>query len=161
MATSTTTLGAIRRQQASTIEGLTPTSMQRDKFELHRGETGFGEWVEENATRCLRVFSIIYAGMVEPPAVHDEQVRQEHVAQSLEIAYPRQWGRYGQENIRDAEDLIMEDKRQIEDAIGIAGASNYASGQLITEVVGHDIADGDAVLVSVFDLETRFSRSVS
>ena len=161
MATATTTLEAIRNQQVSTLEGLTPTSDTSVKYEAHREETAFGDFIEDRPDASLRRFSIIYAGTIEPAEVHDEQVRREHVAQSLEIAYPKQWGRYGSENIRDAEDLIMEDKRQIEDAIGIAGSSNYVSGQYLTEVVGHEIADGDAVLVSTFDLETRFYRSVS
>jgi len=129
-----TTFALIRDQQLSVIEALTPAVQSGTRFKRHRGDVEFLAWVEANPSACWRRFELLNAfdyghdGLTNAGS-GGALWQLAHSAQ-LVMAYPRQMGKYGQQNERDLDDMIDSDLAQIDEAIGPDGSAlaNWVSG---------------------------------
>lgn len=162
MTTATTTLELIRDNMIAKLEALTPTLLSGIKFERHRAEEPFMPWTEMNAAAAFRRYSLLQDGATEPPVVSDMDVEQRRSGFNLLIAYPKQWGRYGKEAERDADDFIEADLRLIEGRSGIGhnAYAGYVSGQMSALIVS-SIERGERVLFSRLAVTVDYYRSVS
>lgn len=124
----TATIETIRDRIIVLIEALTPTSLVGDRFRVSRDENmaDFAEWVRSSPAASLRRFQVRSTGdAVDPEATNVTEARQETEIVVL-VAYP-QTNRYGGNAGRDRDDVIDEDWRKINYAIGIYGRANFSS----------------------------------
>lgn len=122
----TTTAAAIRDACLDTIEALAPRSLAGDRFERHTEERAGGQTFEawlEAKTGQMRRCSMRDTGVRTPPRVSNTDVIRERVTFALAVAYPLT-NRCGSDAGRDLEDVIDEDQRQIDHAIGLHGSAN-------------------------------------
>lgn len=162
MSTPTTTLKKIRDNIESIVESLTPSSLSGVPFRVDRGEEDFAEWAASKPTTAFRRFSLELTDTGELPPVTDNQIEQRDATLTLSIAYPKLWGRYGEENIRDAQDIIEEDYALLigQSGIGSNNPSACVSGQHLSEVA-HDLVDLPGTILSVFEIRVIYNRSVT
>jgi hypothetical protein len=122
----TTTAGAIRAACCAAIEALTPRSLAGDRFELHRDDQASGQtfeaWLGTTQSQVRR-FVMRDVGLRSPPTVSNADVVRERVTFEVVVAYPLS-NRYGTDGGRSLEDLVDEDQRQIDHAIGLHGSAN-------------------------------------
>lgn len=122
-----TTAESIRDRIIAVIESLEPTSLSSDKFRSYRNETaGFIEWCESSTTGAFRRFQVTETGADEPPETSSVADEQRRATFQVIVAYP-QTGRYGEDQALDRHDIMREDQRLIERAIGMTGAANFTS----------------------------------
>jgi hypothetical protein len=117
---------SIRDRIKALLEALTPASLTADKFRAYRNEDGadFEEWAEKHIAGAFRRFQVREVGEDELPhtsSVLEERVR---ILIRIVIAYP-QTHRYGPANGIDRDDVMNEDWRAINAAVGIYGAANF------------------------------------
>lgn len=163
MATKTTTLAAIRKRMQENVLALNPRKRTGQRFELDRAEEPFRDWCERNAGRCFRHFAVSLEDPTgTPPAVVDQVIEERTATFELVVAYPMQWGKYGPENARSAEEVLEDDAQLIDgrNGIGINAAAGYVDGQSRAEVTW-TIEPGDGVIFSVFTVEVTYRRSVA
>lgn len=122
----TTTAAAIRDACLDAIEALTPRSLAGDRFERHTEDRSSGmtfeAWLEAK-TGQMRRCSMRDTGVRAPPSVSNTDVIRERVTFALAVSYPLT-NRYGSDAGRDLEDVMDEDQRQIDHAIGLHGSAN-------------------------------------
>lgn len=156
-----TTVGGIRDAQATLIEALTPTTAADVKFRREEGRIDFKEWCKKNPSACLRRFSIMGSFELEGPLVSNTDYEAYRTSVILTVAYPKQFARYGGDNIRDLSDLVHEDTFLIDDTIGHRGQSNFLPGQNFClrrpEV---QIDDGGSVWFATTTYDLEFQRGV-
>jgi hypothetical protein len=160
----TTTAAAIRSACLSTIEGLTPRSLSSDRFERHRedrsGGATFEEWLVTSHNQ-MRRFSLFDTGVRMPPAVSNADIIRDQVIFTLYVAYPVT-NRYGIDGGRSLEDVIDEDQRQIDHAIGLHGSGNIPADAVYLTRGGRwdriGSAEGDFILL-VGTLPYEFVRA--
>lgn len=156
-----TTTAEIRDEQARLIEAITPTTAAQVKFRREEGRIDFRQWVAANPNACFRRFSIQGSLELEGPEVSNINFETYRTAIILTVAYPKQFGAYGGDNIRDLADLVHGDVFQIDDVIGHRGQNNFLAGQNYCtrrpEVPTEDV--GAAWLVTM-TFDTEFQREV-
>lgn len=123
-----TTAEDIRARIATVITALTPTSLTGDKFRESRYESGdeFVSDCEANPAGAVRRFHVIETGEDEPPetsSVTEEERRSTFV---VTVAYPKT-ARYGADQSVDRYEVMRQDQRIIERAIGMHGKANFTS----------------------------------
>ncbi len=122
------TAAAIRDRIRSLIEALTPTSDAGVKFRSYRneGSADFVDWAEKNPAAALRRFQARDNGSEDPPEVSNADTDMRHVTYAILIAYPHT-ARHGADQALDRDDVMHEDFKKIEQAIGIYGRANFSS----------------------------------
>ncbi len=121
------TAAAIRDQLHTLLEALTPTT---DAVEFRRyrneGDGDFRAWVERNPAAAFRRFQVREVSADEE--VFSSSTTQEHVRIRYEIlvAYP-QSHRYGAANAMDRDDVMNQDWKLINKAIGLYGRANLTT----------------------------------
>ena len=100
------------------LESLTPTTLPRDTFRRFRNEEGadFQEAMEKNP--ALRRFQVREVGDDELPETSSGIEERVRVRYMLVVAYP-QTHRYGPANAMDRDDVINQDWKKINGAIGM------------------------------------------
>lgn len=146
----TTTAAAIRTACLDTVEALIPRSLSGDRFERHpedrSGAATFEEWLEAK-TGQMRRFTMRDTGVRQPPTVSNADVIRERVTFALAVAYPLT-NRYGVDGGRSLEDVIDEDRRQIDHAIGLHGSANVPSAAMfVVDQSRWDLIEIDAYIV--------------
>lgn len=123
----TTTPAAIRDRFITVIEALTPTSLSADKFRGYRneGNAEFMEWAEAKPASAFRRVQVIETGDDGPPETSSGIEEERTVTFTVTVAYPHTH-RYGDDAGLDRHDVMREDQRKIERAVGMHGASNFA-----------------------------------
>lgn len=157
---ATTTMAAITAHQRELIAALVPAVAISRRFEHHHGDRDLIEWAEEHPGRALRVFEVSDVGDMSVPDVSDLRVALELGASEVTVSYPHQWGLYGRGNRRDMEVMIEVDARQIDDALGINGLSNYLAGQCKALGSAH-VVEGEKTSFLVLRYEIEYFRSVT
>lgn len=127
LAGQTTTAESIRDRIIDVIEALTPTSLSGDKFRAYRNEgAGFTDWCESKPVGAFRRFQVLETGSDAPPETSSGVEEERTATFQVVIAYPRT-ARYGADQGLDRHDVMREDQRLIERAIGMHGKANFTS----------------------------------
>lgn len=123
---ATATPETIRNRVAALIEALTPTSDSGTRFRQSRDEAAadFPTWAESAPTACLRRFQVRNPGSRGIPEVSNHDNSRHELELTIRVAYPNTH-RFG--GGRDRDDVIDEDERRINYAIGIYGRANFSS----------------------------------
>jgi lysophospholipase L1-like esterase len=123
-----TTAEKIRDRLIAVIEALTPTSLSRDKFRAYRneGDADFQSWAAQFPASGFRRFQIRDTGEDEHPEVSNEDCEERKVTFSITVAYP-QTSRTGKGAALDRDDVIQQDRRSIDRAIGMIGRANLSA----------------------------------
>lgn len=159
---SLATAAAIRDRIHSLIEDLSPVTLSGDKFRRWRNEGAgdFADAMEKIPSSCLRRFQARQVLTDEPPLVSDTINELVRLRIDLSIAYP-QTGRFGPDNALDRDDVIQQDRRAINQAVGLYGRGNFSATHDCTPLPAtSEMVRGDAVDFLVFKLEYEFFRSV-
>lgn len=124
---ATATLEAIRDRVYTLIEALTPSWNPRNKFVRYRNEEGadFRAWVEKNIAGAFRRVQAREASDDNIPLVSDTVTERVQTAIDVLIAYP-QTARTGNANAMDRDDVMNQDWKLINAAIGIYGRGNFS-----------------------------------
>lgn len=124
---SLATASAIRDRIYTLLESLAPTSLAGDKFRRYRNEDGadFDGSMEKNPAGAFRRFQVRQVGDDELPLVSNVSEERIRVRFEIRIAYPQNH-RYGRENAMDRDDVMNEDWRAINFAVGIYGRGNFS-----------------------------------
>lgn len=158
---STGTYAQIRDEQARLIEALTPTSAAAVTFKREEGRVDFRQWAQANPSACFRRFSIIGSMRDEGPLVSNTDFETYRTDTIVTVAYPKQMGKYGADNIRDLQDLIEEDRFLIDDTIGHRGQNNQLACQnYCRRTEDPSVDDAGAVWLVTLTFETEYQRSV-
>lgn len=121
----TTTAAAIRDTMTAAVTALVPRSVSTDRFHLYDEDgTTFQAWASENPQASFRWFSILDTGVRAPPSVMGGNYQRDRVTFEVVVAYPHT-NRYGPDAGREREDVIEQDQRQLEHALGPFGAASY------------------------------------
>jgi hypothetical protein len=125
---ATATLEAIRDRILTVIEGITPSSLSSDKFRRYRneGEGNFAEWAEKNPAGAFRRFQVREVGDDELPDVSDTTTERVQATLEILVAYPQNH-RTGPANAMDRDDVMNQDWKAINAAVGIYGRGNFSS----------------------------------
>lgn len=125
---ATTTPAAIRDRAITVIEALTPSSDVTTRFRKSQNmsEADFQAQCETNPTGCERRFQVRCDGSTEAPPVSDTLVEEHRCTLSVLVAYP-QTQRWGRDAALDRDDVIDEDRFQIDKAVGMLGKANFTS----------------------------------
>jgi len=125
---ATTTAAAIRDRIKAVIQALAPTSLTTSKFIAYRNEGGanFRKWAEQVDAAAFRRFQVRDDGDDSPPTVSNTDVEERIVTFQVIVAYPQN-SRSGADNALDRDDLMKQDQRKIESAIGYIGRENFSS----------------------------------
>ncbi len=158
---STATYAQIRDEQARLIEAITPTTAADVKFRRDEGRVEFSKWVEQNPTASFRRFSILGSMRDEGPLVTNCDTETYRTDTIVVVAYPKQFGKYGGDNIRDLQDLVDEDKFLLDNAIGHLAIDNLLNAQSFCRRVGEPATSeaGSSWLVT-YVFETEYQRAV-
>lgn len=131
MSTPTTTREGIRDNMISLIRALTPSKLSSDKFEQELGEQLLEDWANEYPAASFRRFAIEFTGeLPTPPIAHTDIEFVEGDTVRITVCYPKQFGKYGENNIRDLRDLVDADLYSIDGRSGVGvnnPQSSYAS----------------------------------
>src|SRR6056297_1268824 len=134
----TTTAQLIREQQAGQIQALSSDQLGGVPFREYDRLTPFAEWAEANPAAALRRFHIEDLATYEIPLGGDS-VSEEVTTQFLvSVAYPLD-NRYGEDGTNGLVDAINQDRRKIQNAIGIHGYGSYVSGHNRCALADSDI----------------------
>lgn len=163
MTTATTTLEAIRDGMITILEGLAPSIHSSVKFEKELGEIGFEMWAENNPASAFRRFSLLRTGAGDWPSITNTDVEERTERVVLVIAYPRTFAKYGDQNVRDCDDVIDADLRLIDGQSGIGrnNSAGYVSGQNSSFLVESETEEGEAVRFAHHTFEVSFYQGVS
>jgi hypothetical protein len=156
MATSTTTWRAITDKQVSVITALVPTSLSPRRFRLLQEDIDFESWLAKNPTASLRRFTVEDTSIWETPPLWNVDVRQVTGSARFRISYPRTYGAYGREGIRDAQQVSSEDISKVVSAL--EDPSNYVAGQHSCLVTAQP-TPLSAVIVTEFDCSFIYYES--
>lgn len=157
-----TTFAQIRDAQVTAIRAITPTQHPTLKFALARGEKPLREWAKANPQAAFRQFTISNGFSYTGPEISNCDVIWQRMTEIVEVAYPRQMGRYGSDNERDMHDLIDADWRKIDGAIGHVGYASFVAGQNFCSLLEGQPSieqDGDLVFLTM-QYEVGFSRAI-
>jgi hypothetical protein len=161
------TVEAIRDRIYSVLEGLTPTSLTKDKFRRFRNEGGarFVDAMEKNPTGALRRVQVREDSDEGTPEISNTTEERIRVRYHITVAYP-QTERYGKEAAMDRDDVMYEDWKKIKHAIGIDGRGNFSTGtdgsyDAVPLGITKSRDEGSAVDFQVMTAEFEFVRSTT
>jgi len=158
-----TTAESIRDRMVAVITALVPKRPAADRFRAHRSERDgdFLEWLEANPAACQRRFQVRDVGDLTQPKVTNTDVEWRELTFRVLVAYP-QTHRAGAQNALDRDDMIDNDRAQIEAAIGVAGGANFAAPYPNACHISTRVAREGGVGFDVLSVEQRmgFYRSV-
>lgn len=123
---ATTTASAIRTEVMRLIADITPSVHAHQRFQQHREELPIRPWAEAHPEACLRRVSVRFGGSTEPPAVNDTRVQEVSDTMEIVVAYPVSWRHGGRQQL-GLDDVIADDARLIEAAVGPPGYAAVAS----------------------------------
>ena len=124
---SLATVAAIRDRVLTVIEALTPTSLASETFGRYLSEAGdeFETWAQTHASISLRRIQVRQVGNDEPPLVTDTATERVRATLEIRVAYP-QTGAYGNQYGLDRDDVINEDWKLVDRAVGLYGRGNFS-----------------------------------
>ncbi len=152
------TLESIRDRIIALIAALTPTSLTGNKFRVSRdeGAADFRTFCESTPAGCLRRFQVDDDGTDEPPESNPVDYTLQRATFVIQVAYPNTH-RYGGNAGRDRKDVIDEDWRKINFAIGVCGRGNFTGSYDCTPMGARKEVDkGDAVTYLVVTAEYTY-----
>lgn len=158
---ATTSYSAIRDKQRQVIEALTPTSNTAVKFFAALDERDFREWAVANKAAAFRRFTILNNADYQAPEVDNHDVVWQRMTSEIVVAYPNDWGFYGEENIRDMQDMMDEDWQLIDKNVGPYGQNlgNWLDGQGLCLMTSIQYIDDEDVTFAVIRYEIGFYRA--
>lgn len=128
---ATTTKSAIRDRMIAVISALVPSSLSDTLFVPYRNEDdgNIKPWCETNPAAALRRFqvrTVVDAAGYKPVAVSNSDLEENYGVFVVTVGYPKN-ARAGDVDgaALGRDDLIDEDRRMIEKAIGLDGAANF------------------------------------
>ena len=126
---STTTAAAIRDRMIAVISALVPSSLSSDAFIEYPNEaTGnFRVWANANPGAAWRSFQV--RTILDPTAYHAVEVSNTDLEENygtfvVTVSYPQD-SRAGDGGALRRDDVIDQDRKMIEKAIGLDGAANF------------------------------------
>ena len=121
-----TTEESIRDRAIAVIAALLPRHLPRSAFVKYRneGKGDFVEWASSNPAPAFRRYQVRSTGGV-PPEVSNTDYEERQVVLTVTIAYPAN-ARTGPDQALDRDDIIDEDFKQLDFAIGIYGRGNFS-----------------------------------
>ena len=160
---SLATAAAIRDRVHVLVEAITPTSHSGVKFLRVRNERDgkIEEWAAKNIPACLRRFQARQVQADEPPAT--SSVVEERVRLNLElrVCYAQD-GRFGRDNALDRDDVINEDWKAINAALGVYGRANFSSTHDCTPMPATmEMERVDGIDFMVVKLQYEYLRSIT
>jgi hypothetical protein len=122
-----TTVEAIRDRAIDVIAALIPRSLASDHYHAYRNEKAaqFKIDVEKDPVGKWRWFQVVDDGDDPPPEVSNADFDEKKVTLIITIAYPQDH-RAGPEAGLDRADVMKQDQRQVEAAVGLYGRANFA-----------------------------------
>lgn len=161
MATSTTSLAAIRDALVTAIKALTPTVSTSVThagdgfvFAKDREVADFREWCELNPGACFRSYAIEWETS-EPMGGWDKLIQNTRTELSVIVAYPHMWALYGDDNAHDMADAIEGDLHQIKRVVG-SSSSSYPAGAVPVEAGTIEQEAGDDVTFGVVRVPVEY-----
>lgn len=157
----TTTSAAIRDRIVTVIEALVPTTQSNVRFRHHREEFDFRGWADGHPDACLRRFSVRDLGDAKPALVSNTDVELVRAIFEIVIAYPLSY-RFGSGNLLGVEDVIDQDRHQVEHVAGMRGYANFtaATGAEASWVDGETARETGATRRLVIAQTMEFYRSM-
>lgn len=166
---TTTDWATVRQRMVTVIKALTPTSLSSLPWLVTETEhSDFRTYAEElgNSEAVFREYEI---EDIEDDAagVQDHRSELRLMTAELIIAYPHSWGWYrtkdstNQWNEAALRALAHQDRKQIDNAIGVRGGSNYTSGQSACWFDSVSFEEGENVTFLVIAMTVRFDESAS
>lgn len=159
---STATVETIRDRIITLIAALTPTSLTGDKFRVSRDESqaDFRLASESAPAGCFRRFQVDDDGRDDLPEVSNTDTAQLRVTFTITVAYPNTH-RYGAAAGRDRKDVIDEDWRKLNFAVGIYGRANFSGTNDCTPLgCRKEIDKGEKVTYLVVTAEYLYNLDV-
>jgi hypothetical protein len=149
---------------AAAVVAITPTTPLLDReqeFGEFHDSMDFRDWVQANPDSCTRMFSIADMFDDDPVEISDAVADLQPIRCEVLVGYQNDF-KYGANKLRDLENVIREDYRKIELALGIHGQANYTVGCTIKEDgTPFDVEVYDGVSVLVIPYLCRFYQSTS
>lgn len=123
-----TTAEDIRARMAAVITSLTPASLSGNPFRESRYESGdeFTADCEGQPAGAFRRFHVIESGGEEPPETSSGIEHEVENTFTVTVAYPKD-GRAGSGQTTRRYEVMREDQRIIETAVGMLGKANFTS----------------------------------
>ena len=161
-----TTAESIRDRAIAVIATLVPRSVAGSVGNLFRpylneGAGDFPKWCAANPAGAFRRFQVRTTSDT-PPEVSNTDFEERKVAMTITIAYP-QSSRTGAQDALDRDDVIDQDFKLLDFAVGIYGRSNFSPPNPDAMPLGatKSIVHGDAVDFLVVDEVFTYQRSTS
>jgi hypothetical protein len=159
-----TTAASIRDRAIAVIGALTPRSGLGRAFVKHRNERdgNFVKWCEANPAAAFRRFQVRQTAD-QGPDVSNTDIEERRLTLTITIAYPQN-SRTGVDNALDRDDVITEDYKQLDFAIGVYGRANFSPPYPDAMPLGfspEQIVLGEAVDFLVIEEDFIYQRSTS
>ncbi len=119
-------------------------------------------WVTANTkgAACFRRFQILSNFDIEQGPTADGSLESCAHTIELRVAYPNEFGRYGAENERDQEDVMLADLHKIDAAIGLNGGANYVTNQDLCQKQAQAVIDVEGARILGITYLIQYDRSV-
>ena len=152
----TTTFETLRDEAAVLLAAVTPVSFEGVSFERHRDEVDLRAWAPTYPDSCFRRFAIRDLLEYDGPSTSTHEQEWWPGRCEVAIAYPADY-RYGEQNKRDQRDVMREDERYVDEAIGTHAYASYTEGWFANPTITHE--EGPDVSFLVLTYEFQFNRS--
>lgn len=138
-----TTFGACRDEEIALVEATTPTSESALLFRAHLAQDDFRTWAQEQPNAATRRFDVRDLFEYDEP-ININNERALYGRHEVVIAYRNDF-RYGADRRRDMFDVIHEDRRKIDEAIGPTAYSSLTNHRNWHEGDWFSVEVGEAV----------------
>lgn len=124
--TNATTEDAVRDRAIEVIRTLVPSYVPAVRFVPHRNEHDgeFPDWCEQNPQSALRRYQVRFDGVIETPAVSNNDHEERVVLLTTMVAYPHN-AKTGAKQALDRDTAISRDRDQLDRAIGVYSRPNF------------------------------------
>jgi hypothetical protein len=128
MATSTTTAAAVRDRAIAVIEALAPSSLIGDPFIEYQndGDADFELYCESRPDSVMRMFQVRTTALDRKVEVSNGDVELHYLELAVIVAFPKVAFGAGRGAL-GRDDVIDQDRYDIEKAIGLNGGANFAA----------------------------------
>lgn len=153
----------IRDAIYAAVEAMTAVYLAGDRFRRFRNEldADFDAWAEKNPTAALRRFQVREVGDDELPQTSSGLEERVRARFQLRMAYP-QTNRYGKECGMDRDDVMNDDWKQINLAVGIYGGATYTgTANAIPLGATKTREQGGKIDYLVIDIDVEYLRATS
>lgn len=136
-----TTFVAFRTEMFAAIDAITPTTPLHDRtpaFRLADDEVDFREWAPNNPDACTRMYTIYDLLDDDPIEITDATSDLQPIRCEVLVAYQHDY-KYGAAKQRARQDVIRQDYRLLESALGVNGSANYTNGSTLKEDSPFDV----------------------